>query len=1251
MLNDPSQNGDPDARLDLEFYRSNNPDLADMSDEALRNHYRDYGFAEGRRPRADADRPDPGAFGADLPADFDPAEYARLNPDVAANSSSHWDLYRHYLVRGRIEERPYTELDPRFYWSMYLADTAYNLTRVMGHFAIHGQKPGHYRSLDAMLEAHNMPNGQWLKVFSERAFLLLNADWAPSHLTRAQAIALFLEQGIARGAQISFNDAFDVEFYRELHPHLHGLGDEAAYRYWLSTRLEHHEAATGASWMHSMGLHLPEFPRAFAWREYAIRHLAGEARPTRWQALQHLIGNLDLPASAWPLIEDGASEFLEAMGTCRKRQNRVDLSIECYERAQRFPHSSSLSHRLADAFHGQGQWSAALRLFDQCEAQGTRSLWSVVLHADAAIKLGLYDRAHEILLNGKPMFGGAQPWLTTVFQLVESFFEARTNSARALYSLDDPEQRRTADRLMTEAVDWIGAAWLDLLDQPVPVGPSSEGPVVILATKALKQCTHYRIEQKEILLDALGRPCKVFEFTEVDAFLAALPGASAAIFYRLPALPSVIRAILAARSQDIPTYYEIDDLVFDAENYPDPFESFQGQIDLAVYQGLLYGTPLYRAAMALCDFGIASTPTLVRAMERVVRKGEVALLRNGLDSRNLGLESLPSRPARSADSVRILYGSATLAHNQDFHDLAGPGLCAVLAENPGVELMIIGHLAMDRMFDPYLDRIVQVPLIADPVAYWSLLATADINLAVVAPGLMADGKSEIKWLEAAVLGVPSIVSATATYRDVIQPGRTGLLAANSDEWTDALRGLVGSPALRMSMGQAARAQALENYSVEAGVRALKRALAMPAPVKRKRKPRILLVNVYFPPQAVGGATRVIAGNLDDWLDAPASTGFDYAVATTDFDAVPAYRRRVDSYRGVPVFRIAPPLESDLDWKPTDPEMGEWFAEVLAQFEPDLVHFHCIQRLTATPLEVCQDAEIPYIVSVHDGWWLSDYQFLFDENASQRFPGDELVRGGRPGITMQETLSRLSRLRRGLDGAQAILAPSETFAALYRQAGFNTTAAVSNGVPVLKLEPRTPSQTPRVRLAHIGDVSPHKGFDLVEAALRLNDFPNLELMALSHAKPAGSLSQQTWGSTRVRIGGRVPQDQVHHIYGDIDVLLAPSACTESYGLVTREANAFGVWVVASDRGGIGEDVRRGVDGFVVDVSDARSLTSVLAHINADPDRFREPAPVNPNPRPAQAQAADLQKIYRRVVRASPVGVRTLKVGRPSTQRHW
>jgi glycosyltransferase involved in cell wall biosynthesis len=64
--------------------------------------------------------------------------------------------------------------------------------------------------------------------------------------------------------------------------------------------------------------------------------------------------------------------------------------------------------------------------------------------------------------------------------------------------------------------------------------------------------------------------------------------------------------------------------------------------------------------------------------------------------------------------------------------------------------------------------------------------------------------------------------------------------------------------------------------------------------------------------------------------------------------------------------------------------------------------------------------------------------------------------------------------------------------------------------------------------------------------------------------------------------------------------APSVWPESFGVVTREALAWDCWVVASDRGGVGEPVVEGVNGHIVDVADIDGLTSTLRQIHGNPE---------------------------------------------------
>lgn len=1220
-------------RFDADFYRKRYSDLRDMTPAQARAHFDSHGRLEGRKPSASA-RFEESPLAEQLPALFSPGEYKRLNPDVAKASSDDWDVCLHYVRHGRGENRPITELDPDFYWRLYLDGHAFSLNEIGAHFREHEGRPGIHRSLDAMLDFHGIKARAWLKHFSDRAFSLLNFDWLGEMVEGPRALRLFLEEGVQRLAPFSFSTRFDLNFYREIHPLLAASPPVTAYRHWLFTGLENGEPGNGKAWLEAIGLGLSDYPKAFAWREYAAAHLGSPDQQSRWKALEHLVRHPAVQPSSWPLLVEGVEELLVAVGRNRLGHGHYREALACADRGGSLGVVSPDLHLLqADACYRMQLWGDAARHYSEFHAAGRSTLWSVVLGAESAAKAGHVEVASDLLITHKSAYGGERPWLDMVETVVSMKFEADTVTAKALYATD---RRSEGDVLLESSVAWMADVWTRALDLPAPL-PERKRKVVILANQGLPQCTHYRVEQKRFIVEAAGFDCEVFDWMQTEDFLAALPDAAAAIFYRVPAFPSVVKAILAARSAHVTTYYEVDDLIFDPINYPDPFESFQGQIGWDVYQGLIYGTTLYRSAMRLCDLGIASTTPLALAIEAEVMQRTCFVVRNGLDQRNLGIERPPSIKRKPNDRVRIVYGSATLAHNQDFHDMAGAALRAVMDRHPNVELCIIGHLDLGDAFDAYAERVLRVELLRDPQAYWTLLAECDINLAVLAPGRMADCKSEIKWLEAAILGIPSVLSATATYEEVVEDGVTGLLAATPADWERCLEELVSDTNRRVEIGLKARDQVLRNYSVEAGAQAIRSALvpARTGPLHPTRK-RVLLVNVFFPPQSVGGATRVVADNLDHMLSADK---FDFAVATTDYDARPAYRRRHDSFRGVPVYRIAPPFEDDLDWKVSDDKMADWFEDVLTHFEPDLVHFHCVQRLTASIIEAARAREIPYFVSVHDGWWLSDYQFLFDERGQVRRPGDELTHGPRPPLALTDTLQRLGRLRQTLDGARRVLAPSQSFAEIYRDAGFNRTEALSNGVSQIPVLPHVPSPTGRVRLAHIGDTSPHKGFDLVESVLRQGDYENLELLALSHGRAAHEFSEEVWGRTAVRLGGRVPQQEIPVLYANIDVLLAPSACLESYGLVTREANAAGVWVIASDRGAIGEDVRAGVDGFVIDVSSPRSLAAVLSKINADPDRFLQPAPRNDAVGSARLQAERLLELYQEELSADTASAET------------
>ena len=264
----------------------------------------------------------------------------------------------------------------------------------------------------------------------------------------------------------------------------------------------------------------------------------------------------------------------------------------------------------------------------------------------------------------------------------------------------------------------------------------------------------------------------------------------------------------------------------------------------------------------------------------------------------------------------------------------------------------------------------------------------------------------------------------------------------------------------------------------------------------------------------------------------------------------------------------------------------------------------------------------------DGW-ISPHQFI-------------VARDGRPETydyrpEAAALLPERARItQRALEGAAAVLAVSEAFAEVHRKAGLETVEVVENGVSTLPERRLHPGPEGRVRLGLIGGMSRHKGYALLRAALYARRFENLDLVVADHGMATGRTREEVWNGTPVLFLPRTPLSEVGTVYGRIDVLLAPSVWPESYGLVTREALALGLWVVASDRGAVGQDVVEGENGFVVDVSDHHALVDVLGRIDADPERYRAPPAHRPTLRRATEQAQALHEVYQRILAPSGAG---------------
>ena len=84
--------------------------------------------------------------------------------------------------------------------------------------------------------------------------------------------------------------------------------------------------------------------------------------------------------------------------------------------------------------------------------------------------------------------------------------------------------------------------------------------------------------------------------------------------------------------------------------------------------------------------------------------------------------------------------------------------------------------------------------------------------------------------------------------------------------------------------------------------------------------------------------------------------------------------------------------------------------------------------------------------------------------------------------------------------------------------------------------------------------------------------------------------------RIRLLGRLPQEELDAVYGDVDLLIMPNVRVEGdiegFGVVALEAGLRGIPVIASDCEGMCDVIVEGVNGHRVEPRDPRAFADVI-----------------------------------------------------------
>ena len=275
-------------------------------------------------------------------------------------------------------------------------------------------------------------------------------------------------------------------------------------------------------------------------------------------------------------------------------------------------------------------------------------------------------------------------------------------------------------------------------------------------------------------------------------------------------------------------------------------------------------------------------------------------------------------------------------------------------------------------------------------------------------------------------------------------------------------------------------------------------------------------------------------------------------------------------------------------------------QLLPSLKLDVIHTHHPILLGQTAASKAADLNVPLVFTFHTQYWEYTHYVPFPQEAIQEFLKNAIH----------------TWLRVFMQKCQHIVIPSESIKEiLIRDYGledrFTVIPTGTNLKPFLRADGKTLRQSKGWQddkvLISIGRLAAEKNWEtLLRAAAQVyTQHPTLRLVLIGDGPDKQTLellAAELGIAERVTFTGQVPFDEIPAYLKAAD-MFGFASVTETQGLVTIEAMAAGLPVVAVDGSGSHDIVDNGKDGFLVD-NDPNALASAINKMLSNPKQMKQ-----------------------------------------------
>ena len=326
-----------------------------------------------------------------------------------------------------------------------------------------------------------------------------------------------------------------------------------------------------------------------------------------------------------------------------------------------------------------------------------------------------------------------------------------------------------------------------------------------------------------------------------------------------------------------------------------------------------------------------------------------------------------------------------------------------------------------------------------------------------------------------------------------------------------------------------------------------------------------------------------------------------------------------------------------------------FLDIVKHFDPDLIHFHELESLSGCLLPLTKKLKIPYVLDIHNYWFLCPQRDLMDQKKSicenwdngvncvscRVIPSSSKIgwmyigylRSTFAGIVCEKLVSLLHKQRiqhefsgkaetdnsissihkerrsffvSELNKADAVIYPSQRSRALYQDYGVDNPRSfcvlpLNANYPVIRQKSILPRHCDRIVFGYIGGVLPQKGIHvLLEAfhAIQVENKGKCELVIHGAGDRAyeDELKQKSYED--VFFKGKYRPDQINTVLHPIHVAIVPSIWEDCSPIVLNELRLSRTPIIGSRIGGIEEAVKHGINGFLFESGNTTELASYM-----------------------------------------------------------